>query len=410
MNWYPFEGSATPIFAAVLRHLKQKGHSVTILTSIPYFLKGRQERWTAYRGKWYVRETWQDMAVHRVRVFSPRFLSKTPLLLRAVNAMSYSLHLFAASLVAGRFDAVMTISHPPLLAGITAVAISRIKRCPGVYCLEDIYPDILEDLQIVKTGPCLHFLKRIEGFIYAHFPAICVLSEQMRTNLLEKCVAGKRLSVIPHFSEQEAVVPPRDNPVSRRFGLLSHFVVLLPGSLTYRSGLDTVLAAAKHLRDDTRIRFVLIDRGDLRHQCKEAIQRENLANVTLVPFLPAEDFACLLAAADVCLVSLERGFDRYSAPSKLYRVMASRRAVLAVAEGEGQVAHTVKAAACGLVVEPHDAKALAKAIVKLADNADACRAMGERGAEYAAAHFSEASSCRAYERLLHELVETGKGS
>ena len=80
MNWYPFQGSIQPIYGAVLKHLKEKGHEITILTSIPYFLNGRDDRWSSYRGKLFVTEYWEGIKVIRIFVLSPRLLNLSVIL------------------------------------------------------------------------------------------------------------------------------------------------------------------------------------------------------------------------------------------------------------------------------------------------------------------------------------------
>jgi colanic acid biosynthesis glycosyl transferase WcaI len=409
MNWYPFEGSATHIFAAILEHLRKNGHEITILTSIPYFMNSRPQVWPQYGRKLFVRQSRQGIDVRRVYVFSPRFLKSRSMLLRGLNCISYAVHSFLVSLFVGKFDLIMTVSHPPLLAGITASMISALKRCPSVYCLEDIYPDILADLGVVKDGWFLRLLRKLEKRIYRKASAICVLSEQMKANLLTKGVDGRKVEVVPHFADSGEVDPFLMADVAERFDLNSAFTVLLPGSLSYRCGIDNILRAAELLKDDRRIRFVLIDRGELREQTARSVRQSDLDNVQFVPFLPAEEFLCLLRCCGAGLVSLDHGFGGYSVPSKLFQLMQNSRPVIAVADKTSEIARIVRDADCGLVVEPSNPAQLAEAVVKTASEPHQCLTMGQNALRYVDHHFNRNTVCLRYQQIVQELTDRNDG-
>ncbi|MCK5615504.1 glycosyltransferase family 4 protein, partial [Candidatus Pacearchaeota archaeon] len=351
MNWYPFEGSATPLFASILRHLKNQGHEITIFTSIPYFMNGRAEQWTNYKGKFFVTEYWEDIKVKRVFVLSPYFMRRRRLGIRFVNFLSYAVNSLIAGLLLSRHDVILTVSHPPLLIGMNSWIISRIKGCKYIYCLQDIYPDILHGLKILRKGWMYSLMRMLELFVYNKSAAICVLSSAMSENLVNKKVPMEKIHIVPHFSDADKIVPlPKINDFSKGAGLDLKFVVLLPGSVSYRYGIDTIFECAKNLRDNADIVFVFIDRGELREDLKQKVKGENMGNVHFLPFQPADKFGSVLASADVCLVPLDGSFASYSVPSKLYNIMQSARPAVAISDEKSEVAKIIKEAGCGMVV------------------------------------------------------------
>jgi glycosyltransferase involved in cell wall biosynthesis len=107
----------------------------------------------------------------------------------------------------------------------------------------------------------------------------------------------------------------------------------------------------------------------------------------------------LLSASDVfVLPSHQEGFS-----NALLEAMAARLPVIATAVGGNRDAVVDKET--GLLVPPRDPRALAAAILSLADNPDLRRSLGEASRRRAEQHFSLQACVDRYERLYRALGE-----
>jgi colanic acid biosynthesis glycosyl transferase WcaI len=95
-------------------------------------------------------------------------------------------------------------------------------------------------------------------------------------------------------------------------------------------------------------------------------------------------------------------------PSKVYEIMASGRPVLASAEAGSDLRRLVVDTQCGVCVEPHDARQLAKAILALRANPRLRRRMGERGRRVVEVGFSTESVVNRYDNLLRSIGQERK--
>ncbi len=406
MNWYPFIGSIQPINGMILRYLRDAGHDITILTSIPYRMPGRAEQWEEYRGKWFCRETWENIPIVRMRVLSPEFLQRFRIAVRMLNMVSFILFSLLVGLALRKHDVIMTISHPPIAIGINGWLIALFKRCRHVYCLKDIYPDILVEARLIRRGLGYWILRGLERFVYRRADRICVLSESMKSNLVAKNIDPGKIEVIHDFADLDQIRPlPRDNDLARRNGLCGHFVVLYPGSLSFRYGIEEVLAAAERL-DNPLVRWVFVDRGQHRQEYRREIQERRISSVHILPFQPAEDYPWLLASCDLGLVCLERGYGAYSVPSKLFGIMAAARGIVAMVESDSEVARIVRQADCGVVVEPGDASGLAEVVGRLASDPQLCQRMGQNARRFLESEFPPDTLCRRYLEVLVSCTQT----
>jgi colanic acid biosynthesis glycosyl transferase WcaI len=182
--------------------------------------------------------------------------------------------------------------------------------------------------------------------------------------------------------------------------------VLHAGNIGFGQDLDMVLNAAERLRSRADVGFLFVGDGNRRAELEAAAQARQLANVRFVPYQPRDAVASVYASADTALVSLKHGLAGCIVPSKLYTILAAGRPVVAAVEEASETAAIVREQACGRVVPPGDDDALARAIVQLAADRQACQRLGARARE-ASFRFSRRGQVSAYATVLREVVDAG---
>src|SRR5436190_23319487 len=101
---------------------------------------------------------------------------------------------------------------------------------------------------------------------------------------------------------------------------------MFAGNMGLMQDLDTVLDAARLLREDPDVHFVLVGEGVRRDHLAARVHDERLTNVVLVPGQPRETMPYLLARADATIVALiDRPLFAITVPSKTYECMAAAR-------------------------------------------------------------------------------------
>jgi len=171
--------------------------------------------------------------------------------------------------------------------------------------------------------------------------------------------------VIPNWADGDGIrpIPPETNAFRREHGLEGKRVVLYSGNMGRAHELDTVLAAARQLRDRSELVFLFIGDGARRAQV-EAAARE-LPSIRLLPYQPRARLAESLSSGDVHLITQDAGTVGLIEPSKLYGVMAAGRPAVFIGPSATEAARTIIAEHMGEVVENGDVDAAVAAIVKL---------------------------------------------
>ena len=203
----------------------------------------------------------------------------------------------------------------------------------------------------------------MERFLYRPATRMSVISESFRRNLNRKGVPPEKITLIPVWADPDIVRPlPKENGFRERLGLSGELVVMYAGNLGLTSCLEDVLGAAKLLKGQADIRFVVIGEG-VKKTVLRPWRKIGLTNVMFLPYQPREIFPEMLAAADLGLVTLNHSSASFSLPSKTFNVMASARPILAVAPSDSELAHLVEDARCGMVVPPEHPACLAEILL-----------------------------------------------
>ncbi|CAN5826793.1 hypothetical protein BH18ACI5_BH18ACI5_07440 [soil metagenome] len=258
----------------------------------------------------------------------------------------------------------------------------------------------------MKNATAIRALEALERFVYRKAAAVTVIAPRMQDRLLAKGVVSSKVQVIPNFVDLERLKPvARDNPFSRRHDLGAVFSVTYAGNMGPAQGLDIVIDAARRLTlADGPIRFLLIGNGMLRKPLATAAAALPLSNVGVLPYQPNSMMPEIYGASDVCLVAQAAATGSDAIPSKVYRIMASGRPLIAVTEARSDLANLVRDAQCGMSVEPGDAGHLAETLRRAVKDREEWEAMGARGRAHVAAHYSRVTIAGQYDALLRAVA------
>jgi len=384
------------IMTELAEELAALGHHVTVVTTFPHYAGNVVDR--RYRKRLIQRDNHKGIPV--ICTYTYTSPHKQRFLVRLLNYVSFNVLSTLVGLSTGPQDVILAPS-PPLTIGLSAFIISRVKRIPYVYNVQDIYPDIVVKLGILKNRWGIAFSRWLERFVYAHAEHITVLSNGFQANLLHKGVSPEKVTVIPNFVDVDFVRPlPRDNGFRQRFDLDGRFVVLYAGNLGHSQGLEHVLECAALLRHHDDLAFVIVGNGSRKPYLEDQAQRMGLHNVYFIPFQPRKDVPEIYAAADVSLVTLEPGIALDSMPSKAYTIMASGRPIIAAVDPGSDVWTLVEQAKCGLCVKPADPKTLAEAIHILYADPALRETLSRNGREHVAQYYTRQMVARQYHELL----------
>lgn len=381
-----------------------EGHDVTVVTCVPNCPDGVV--FDGYRSRW---RRQQEMieGVRVVRIWT--YLAPNAGTVRRIaNYLSYMLSAVWSSLWLPRPDVVIATS-PQFFCAWAGVWASRLKRCPLVLEIRDIWPESIQAVGAMRGGPLVRFIEWLERRMYRAADHIVTVGHGYRERIIEKAPVADRISVImngvdPRKFAMECV--NRSDEFRRQWQLEGRFVCSYIGTIGMAHGLEVVLDAAAAFRDAGRsdVVFLMVGDGARRTELEAASRARGLAEtVIFTGRQPRELMPTVLAASDACLVHLKAA-ELFGTviPSKIFETMAMGRPIIMGVKGEAR--DIVLSAGAGLAMEPESADSLRQRIEQLMGDAGLRAAMGQSARRTAIERFSRDRMARDFLDLLTRIA------
>lgn len=342
--------------------------------------------------------------VRILRAYNPR-LNKRLFAARVLNLWSYFCFSFLAGFFARRPEVVVAETDPPVL-GLIGLWFAKLHRAKFVFYVQDLFPETGVALGKLRSPLLIKLLDIATRQILRRADAVVVLGKYMRRRIEAKgCCPPGRIRIIANWADTHKLRPqPTRNSFRQQHQLGGDFVVMFSGNLGLSQGLPRVIevAAAPNL---SAIRFVLIGEGAAKERLRARAQALGLQNVLFLPYQPKAALSYSLSAADIHLVTLERGLAGLIVPSKVYGILAAGRPLIAAVEALNEVAEIVAAHGCGIRVEPDSVVELESAILWAFHHPRELRVMGRNARQAAVRHFDRKTATDKFQSLLEDLVE-----
>ena len=397
----PETKSASTLFFELSESLVKKGHAVSVITRLPKYNVADGVDLGAIPPK----EILSGVKVYRLQ--TPPLIRDIPFV-RGVEHFLLGLIFFRGGLSLGEFDVILVYS-PPLPLGITGYWLGKMKKCPVVVNIQDLYPQTVIDLGLLKNKFLIRVSRMMEKFIYRRADALTVHSNGNKEYVVSTGADRERTEVVHNWVDTNLIKPgEKNNDLARKYGLTGKFVVSFAGVMGFAQGLEVVTQAANLLKDNKDILFVLVGDGVKKPELESSVRGMRIDNVLFIPTQPVSIYPQVLHASDVCLVTLRKDMVTPVVPGKMLSIMASAKPLLASLPLLGDAPKIIEQYGCGLAVKPSDPRALADAVLKLYNNSSLRGEMGRKGREAAVSHFSRSICVDKYERLFEAVLARRK--
>jgi glycosyltransferase involved in cell wall biosynthesis len=217
----------------------------------------------------------------------------------------------------------------------------------------------------------LRLLKRFERLNQRAADLIFVVSDVERRNLIADGVELERIAMNPNGVDTLEFRPGcGGREIRSELSVDERIVVGFLGTFGPWHGAPVLARAARRLSKAARCHFLFVGDGDERSETESIIESAGVsACATFTGRIEHDKVAAYLDACDVLVaphVPATDGSEFFGSPTKLFEYMAMTRPV--IASRLGQMADVIVDGENGLLVEPNDPEALARAIDRLADD------------------------------------------
>jgi glycosyltransferase involved in cell wall biosynthesis len=381
----------------------QAGHQVTVVTCVPNHPHGRV--FPGYRNRLYATEERDGIRIVRLLTYAT---ANAGFLKRIFN---YALFMMMATLAAPflRCADVVVTTSPQFFNGLAGYAVSRIKRCPWVLEIRDLWPESILTVSAIRNRRIIRFLERLEEFAYRKADGIISVTESFVEHIRARGGRGK-ITVIRNGADLKMFGNRLyDRDFARDLRLEAKFVGAYVGTHGMAHGLDTLIDAARKLTDRPDIAILMVGDGAEKRRLEARVNELGLNNIVMLDQQPKEMMPRIWSICDISLVLLRKSelFTKVI-PSKIFESMAMGKPIVLGVRGESL--ELLKAANAGIGVEPENADELADTIRRLADDKALCHRLGTNGQAYVRANFDRRQLAAKFLALLERMTSSSKAS
>ena len=393
--YFPDVASTGHLLHELATETAKTGRPVSVLTCFPSY--GPPESWVPCAS---------DEVVHGVHVRRMRTTrySKDRIAGRLSNAFTFLVPLLLRQLFSrSRGRVYMYTSNPPFL-GIIGGLVSLIRSHRYIVLLHDSYPHLAVWCRKIRPRGLIerawHVVNKI---MYRRASQTIVLCARAKDLVVRDYgVAPERVHVIHNWADPATIraVSKQNSTFAKNNGLLGTFTLLYSGNLGLYYEFESLLALAERFRDDPNFTLVFVGAGGRRGWIASEIERRGLSNVQMHPYQPFETLNDSLNACDVSVVTIAKGIEGISFPSKLYSSLAVGKPILAISESGSELQHMVETAGAGLWIRIGDLDGLEEAVRTLRGDSAMRERMGRAARECGERRYTAASAAKEYLRVV----------
>lgn len=305
---------------------------------------------------------WSRHQIEGIRVYALnlRLSNKHGFFRRLYSFLAYAL---GATLLGSflRADLILA-SSGPITVGVPGLLLGRLKRCPLVFEVRDLWPEGAVALGVLRGALWKKLAYAFEGQCYRASRLVVTCSEGARQSIVQR-YPDVRVVNIPNASDLDLF---RYRPAAPNGAQTYRHKTLFvyTGTLGLIDHCVLILEAAAHLRDP-HIHILLIGDGRERRLLQAFAKAKGLRNVTFLGQLPKPEVVGYLREATAALLTvLPIPFMDHCSPNKLFDAFAA--GVPVIQNSQGWIRELLAHEQCGLTVPPDEPEALARAMIRLA--------------------------------------------
>jgi len=380
------------------KKLKEFGHEVTILTALPNYPRG--EIFEEYKGKKVVLEEIEGIKIIRTSIYATKsksFIKK----LRNYLSFTFSA-VFQGAKYINKQDVLITES-PPLFLGWSGYVLAKIKKAKFIFNISDLWPESAIKLGVLHNKLFIKMSVWLEEFCYRKADAVTCQTQGIVNDIVNRGVDKNKVHLITNGVDTKLFKSEnRDECFRSEIGIKNKFALCYAGIHGLAQGLQVIINAAEIVKDEENIQFIFIGDGPEKQDLIGMVKEKGLKNVTFLPLQPKANMPKIVASMDSAIIPLKKlELFKGALPSKMFETLSSEIPIILPVQGEA--AKLITSANAGIVVEPENPKEIAEAVLKLYNDIELRKKLGENGRAYVMENYARENITKKLEKIFMDL-------
>jgi glycosyltransferase involved in cell wall biosynthesis/2-polyprenyl-3-methyl-5-hydroxy-6-metoxy-1,4-benzoquinol methylase len=266
---------------------------------------------------------------------------------------------------------VVMVGYIGQLDMLLAWLLTRLRAKPLVFNpMLSIYDTFCNDRDLVRPDSLAGRVLRLLDHLSCRAADMVLLDTQQHVDYFVQTfhLPATKFRVVPVGADDRLFNNARKSATSRRDQASSPCQVLFVGKFIPLHGCETIVRAAKLLRNDP-VHITMVGSGQERERIQQLVREQHLSNITLVDWVEYDQLPSWYAQADICLGIFGNSAKASRViPNKVYQALAMARPIITAdtpaVRSELEPGHAL------WVCNPADPEDLAQQIATLANDAE----------------------------------------
>lgn len=310
-----------------------------------------------------------------IRLWTPS-LGKTHALKRIIDYVIFYFSAAVRMAALPRQDVIVSLTTPPFIAFAAVLhKLLHPTTCIILWSM-DCYPEVVERAGLLQeTSLPSRLMRRLNSRLFRQLDHLVCLDRAMMKLLIAQYVDEAHpldASVIPNWEIASQFPPYIEPPMWNKIdelGINDYFVILYLGNAGFGHRFETVVTAAKQLKDQ-QVVFLFIGGGEKWSWLENAKVEYELDNLLLHPYVPKEQTPSVMAFSHCALITLHEDFAGVISPSKLHSNLAMSLPVVYVGPQDSNVDDAIRMFNFGVSLRHGEVDRLTHFIRSLKDQPD----------------------------------------
>ena len=399
----PDSGAAANRLTRLAKQLQMRGHTITVLTTMPHYPKGVIPE--KYRGRWVVTEDRKGIQVIQVWLYTS---TKQRVSRRLFSQLSFMITGTLRGIFIQSHDVIL-IENQPIFTALAGWLLSRLKRTPYLANISDYWPEYLVVAGITKETSLIYRLFRaIANRTQRDAKAIVTLLDDLLVKVENRIGKVAISRVIYNAVDLEQFSPTIDNqPFRDKYNLGDARLITFLGVLGNHIDLETMLQVAAHFNTYPNLKILFVGTGQQKETLKNALDKEQFSHCHWIEWIDYSEVPAFWSASYLTYWALhDNPLDQMRFQAKLYEAMASGTpAVIAV---KGLMHNILTESNAGVTVPPGDVDGMIQAIDQLLNDESYYQTISTNARHFAEANYDLQSNIDQYETLLQKIAHPHK--
>lgn len=387
----------------VVHEMTQRGHKVTVLTGAPNYPGGYiYENYKKDPNKY---NNFKGANVIRIPMIS-RGKGKTSLLMNYISFAFNAVFIGYFKLRKITFDSIFVYEPSPITIGIPSAFFRYTKKIPVIFWVQDLWPDSLTAVGVVKSKLILSFIGLIVSFVYKNCDLILAQSKSFIPQIKKYAPKNKKIEYFPGWAESifeniDDIAYAEEIPCEPKT-----FNIIFAGNIGVGQDFPAILKTVELIKDIKEVKWYVIGDGRHANWVNEQIKLRNLeSNIIMLGRFDLERMPSFFKHADALLVTLkDEPIFSMTIPSKIQAYLSSGVPIIGMLSGEG--ADLIKQNKAGFFSPAGDYHGLEKIIKNLISMSEEQRRMiGENGVNLSKNDFNRLLLMNRLESWLLRIVD-----